>query len=216
MAQLWLVRHAQPVVAQGVCYGALDVAACPQATALAATALAAAALAQSLPHGAHVVTSPLQRCELLAQCLQGLRPDLAYKTALDLREMDFGSWEGQRWDAITPPALQAWTDDFENYACGATGESAGQFVRRVQRAAATCMANWPADAASPAPTVWISHAGVARAMVWLHQRGRLDWRDWADQRLCQPLGLRASEWPADAPGFGQVLRLDWPAPPPAD
>ena len=35
-ARLWLVRHAQPVVATGTCYGALDVPADAAATQVAA------------------------------------------------------------------------------------------------------------------------------------------------------------------------------------
>ncbi|MFZ2326693.1 MAG: phosphoglycerate kinase, partial [Rhodoferax sp.] len=72
---LWLVRHAKPLVEQGVCYGALNVAADAAATHEAARALAA-----ELPPGIAVYTSPLQRCEQLTQVLRGLRPDLAYMT----------------------------------------------------------------------------------------------------------------------------------------
>ena len=60
-ARLWLVRHAQPVVAAGTCYGALDVPA-----DAAATQVAAQRLAQALPAGAAAHYSTLQRCELLA------------------------------------------------------------------------------------------------------------------------------------------------------
>ena len=34
------------------------------------------------------------------QRLKGLRPDLACNTDARLREMNFGHWEGRRWDAI--------------------------------------------------------------------------------------------------------------------
>lgn len=61
---LWVGRHAQPLIASGTCYGALDVAA--DATA---TQHAAQALAPLLPHGAVLRCSTLQRCELLAQAL---------------------------------------------------------------------------------------------------------------------------------------------------
>jgi alpha-ribazole phosphatase len=37
---LWVVRHARPLIAPGVCYGALDVPACPQTIRDAAEALA--------------------------------------------------------------------------------------------------------------------------------------------------------------------------------
>jgi alpha-ribazole phosphatase len=215
--QLWLMRHAQPLLPSGVCYGALDIAA-----DRAASQTAAAELAQALPVGVHVHYSPLQRCELLVLLLKGLRPDLIYKSAPDLREMDFGQWEGQRWDAISPQELQAWTDDFENYRCGATGESAGQFVRRVHGAVQRCgIAYGSGDGVSATPsnppTVWITHAGVIRAIAWLRQRSLTGLAP-------QTLGLRAADWPQGAPGFGQIQRVDWPgrasptrypAPPPA-
>jgi alpha-ribazole phosphatase len=192
--QHWLIRHAQPLVAQGVCYGALDLAADSQATAQAAAALAA-----SLPQGTYVYCSVLQRCKLLAQCLLGLRPDLILKMAPDLVEMDFGAWEGQRWDDIAPAELKAWTDDFENYACGGSGESAGQFVRRVHRA----VHNYTQHST---PTAWITHAGVIRAIAWIRQQGLTDL---PVQPLWPSLGLHAHAWPRHAPAFGQAQRLDW-------
>src|SRR3989344_6090949 len=59
--RLWLVRHAQPLVAPGTCYGALDIPADPAATRAAAEHLAAA-----LPPQSRVIHSTLQRCEQLA------------------------------------------------------------------------------------------------------------------------------------------------------
>jgi alpha-ribazole phosphatase len=197
-AGLWLVRHAQPLIAPGVCYGALDVPADPQASAAAA-----AELALSLPKGAQVFYSPLQRCELLVQHLLGLRPDLTYKKELDIREMDFGDWEGQRWDDIDPEQLKAWTDDFAHYRCGGRGECTADFVRRVHSAVQRMAAG--------TPTVWVSHAGVMRCIVWLREKDLIG-RPWAlpgSQRLCQT-HLRAHEWPQHALGFGQKLHLEWP------
>jgi alpha-ribazole phosphatase len=197
-AGLWLVRHAQPVIASGVCYGALDVPADPEASVTAASELAS-----SLPQGSQVVYSPLQRCELLVHLIKGLRPDLTYQSDHDIREMDFGSWEGQRWDAIDPAQLKAWTDDFANYRCGGTGECTADFVRRVHSA----LQRVPAGK----PMVWISHAGVMRSIVWLRERGLLGppWAFPDSLRLCQT-HLRAHEWPQHVLGFGQRLRLDWP------
>lgn len=83
--KLWLVRHAQPLIAAGVCYGSTDVAADADATQQAALQLA-----QTLPQNLSMICSPLQRCQCLADCLQGLRPDLLYATDARLAEMDFG------------------------------------------------------------------------------------------------------------------------------
>jgi alpha-ribazole phosphatase len=173
---LWLVRHAKPLVEQGVCYGVLDVAADTAATREAADALAA-----ELPSGVTVNVSPLKRCEQLAQVLRGLRPDLAYKTDARLAEMDFGAWEGQRWDSIPRAELDAWTDAFATWRCGG-GECVQNFMARVAAA-------WDDACAQDQPVVWITHAGVIRAATLLAQ----------GQRQIS----RADQWPVDAPAFGQ-------------
>lgn len=191
--QVWLVRHAQPLIAQGICYGALDVAADAQATQVAAHGLAL-----ELPLSATVLHSPALRCTQLAQQLHALRPDLALLCEADLREMNFGAWEGQAWSRISPDELKAWTDDFAHYRCGGHGESAGEVVQRVHRMGLH-------TAALPARDVaWITHAGVLRAIAWLSQRpqGLL--------RPLTPLYLSAGEWPQHAQAFGQWQRLDWP------
>ena len=178
--QLWLVRHAQPLIARGVCYGQLDVAADADATAACARELA-----QALPPGINVICSPLQRCEQLAHVLIGLRADLAYKTDPRLKEMDFGQWEGQRWDDIGAAAIDAWVADFAHHRPGG-GESVGQFMQRIA-------AVWDETLAAGTPTLWITHAGVIRAATLLQ----------AGQRQV----ASAAQWPAAAPRFGGWVQL---------
>ena len=179
----WVVRHAQPQVAPGICYGALDVPAKPEATALASQALA-----QALPQGAHVFVSVLQRCELLAQYLQGLRPDLTFKPEPRLVEMHFGVYEGVAWADIAKEAMDAWTGDFWAHRFGGQ-ESVAEFMGRVAEVWDACQ---PARAAGQVQ-VWITHAGVARAVSLLAQGVR---------RI-----ERADQWPSEAPAFGQCLRV---------
>jgi alpha-ribazole phosphatase len=178
--KLWLVRHAQPLVAPGVCYGALDLSADADATRLAAQALA-----QVLPRGAALTSSPLQRCEQLTQCLRGLRPDVTHTVDTRLAEMDFGQWEGQRWDAIARTELDAWTAAFATWRCGGA-ECVQHFMDRV--AAAWDAARTQARVTG-ATQVWITHAGVIRAAQLIA----------AGQRQV----ARADQWPQAAPGFGQ-------------
>ena len=178
---LWLVRHAQPLVAPGVCYGALDVLADADATAQAARALAGV-----LPPNLFVQVSPLQRCEQLAEVLRGLRPDLAYTQDARLVEMDFGQWEGQRWDAIPRAELDGWTAAFDTWRCGGA-ESVGHFMQRVG-------AVWDETLARQQTTVWITHAGVIRAATLLAQGQR--------HIHC------ADQWPVAAPTFGQWQLAD--------
>ncbi len=172
---LWLVRHAQPLLAPGLCYGATDVSADAQATQRAALALAPV-----LPPNTIVISSTLQRCELLAQSLQGLRPDLTYKTDVRLTEMNFGEWEGQPWDAIPRAAFDVWTDDFWNHRFGGQ-ESVAGFMERVTLV-------WRETSQLPSPALWVTHAGVIRAATLLSQ---------GVHKV-----THASQWPSAAPAFG--------------
>lgn len=180
---LWLVRHAQPQIAPGMCYGALDVPADP-----AATQQAAQALAQVLPQGAQVHCSVLQRCEQLRHVLCGLRPDLVCKPEPRLVEMNFGIYEGVAWADIPKDALDLWTRDFAQHRFGGQ-ESVAEFMARVA-------AVWDEsfESVEPCDPVWITHAGVARAAMLLEQGIRLP--------------QSASQWPAQAPPFGGWITLE--------
>ena len=179
--KLWLVRHAQPLVDTGICYGQLDMAADADATAECA-----ARLAVQLPAGLGIISSPLQRCEQLAQALHALRPDLAYKTDARLQEMDFGRWEGRAWQDIDRSELAAWTGDFAHYKVGCDGESVTAFMARVGAAFDAL----PGQEAA----LWITHAGVIRAVELLARSVRHI--------------ERADQWPLDAPKYGQWQLLN--------
>ena len=177
---LWLVRHAQPLIDKGICYGQLDVPA-----DLLETQKCAEMLKNVIPTGAYLLTSTLQRCELLAPVLVGMRPDLMLEKNVRLQEMNFGQWEGRPWAEIDPAELASWTDDFANYRAGSTGESVTQFMTRVAAVF---------DELDPTnDTVWLTHAGVIRAVTLLAQGIRHI--------------SRADQWPADAPAYGQWCKL---------
>jgi alpha-ribazole phosphatase len=176
----WLVRHAQPLIAPGICYGQLDMPADAEATRACAVELA-----KVLPAGTTVVSSPLQRCEQLTPVLIGLRPDLTLKIDLQLQEMHFGNWEGRAWADIAKAELDDWTANFADYPAGHSGESVSQFMARVARAF---------DAIDPTQnTLWVTHAGVIRAAQLI-----------ASGIRCI---TQADQWPAAAPAYGQWCKL---------
>ena len=173
--KLWLVRHATPLIDPGVCYGATDVPADAEHTRTTA-----AQLAPLLPSNLTVWTSPLQRCSALAQHLLILRPDLQLRVETRLREMDFGSWEGQRWDSIPRSAFDDWTANFGAARFGGK-DSVNELLQRVAAVRSEAQALGQ-DA------VWVTHAGVLRAMALLDQGLRT-----LDQ---------APQWPREVAGWG--------------
>ena len=179
-AAAWLVRHARPLVAEGVCYGASDVAA-----DVADTERSARQLAAQLPAGVRVWSSPLRRCTALSDALMALRADLRYQTDSRLAEMDFGCWEGQRWSDIPRDAMDEWMSGFQHVRFGGR-ESTHELMARVGAA-------WREARLSEQPWVWITHAGVIRAAL-LHARG------------VQSV-THSADWPRDAIAFGASVRI---------
>lgn len=172
--KLWLVRHARPLVAAGVCYGRCDVPA-----DAAHTDSVAHDLARQLPPSLPVRSSPLQRCAQLALRLAALRPDLTLTWDERLRELDFGTWEGRAWDDIAREEIDAWQRDFADHAPGA-GEPVRGFMARVGQA----------YDAHRGEAVWITHAGVIRAVRLLQQGVRC--------------ASDASQWPREGLAYGAV------------
>jgi len=156
--ELVLVRHPQPEVAPGICYGRSDLAASPAAVAAVARRLTDAGLPGALP----VFASPLRRCaELAAQ--------LGAPVIFDARlaEMDFGAWEMQSWDAIPRAEVDAWSADLLHYRPGG-GESVSDVARRV---AAFFNELRQADQAR---ALLVCHAGSMRLLAALHAGGSIE------------------------------------------
>ncbi|PLQ01496.1 histidine phosphatase family protein [Cupriavidus pauculus] len=155
--EVLLIRHAQPEVAAGICYGRLDLALVQPVTPDPTQAVAGLAL----PH--RIVTSPAMRArDTTAHLIAGV-PDLpAADVDPRLREMDFGTWEGQPWADIPRDALDLWAADLM-HACPHGGESPAQAAARV--------GEW-ADALDieSDQRLWVvSHAGPMRMLAahWL-------------------------------------------------
>jgi alpha-ribazole phosphatase len=189
--RLWLLRHAAVEGAPGLCYGASDLAAQPAATRAAADAFARRWPAAMESYGTaasraaddiRLWCSPLRRCTALAAAVVERMPRLGpVRVDPRLAEMDFGAWEGRPWDAIGRDAFDAWTADFADARAGEHGESTRMFMARVGAA-------WDAWRASGRDAVWVTHAGVMRAVMLLQRDIRCP--------------VEASEWPQRSISFG--------------
>jgi len=122
--ELILIRHPQPEVAAGVCYGSSDIPALATALADGHVSLAAQ-LAPALAAGARLYSSPLQRCTALASVLGDFATDAR------LAEMDFGAWELRPWSDIPHEEVNAWASNLLDYRPGG-GETVREVAARVQ------------------------------------------------------------------------------------
>lgn len=163
--QVFLIRHPPPQVAAGICYGQLDL----PVRDVAATAATAATLRAQLPPGLPVISSPLQRCRVLAEALHP-----SPRFAAGLMEISFGEWEGRRWDEIGIAALDAWAVDLLHHA-----PPGGESAAMLQARAVACLDALAAEGLAACAVV--THAGVMRAAVG-HARG-LPATDWSQLRF---------------------------------
>ena len=148
--QVFLIRHPRPLVEPGVCYGRLDVD-CADPQPVAARL--------HLPAATTILSSPLRRARRLAEAL-----DPCFRFDERLSEIDFGDWEGRRWDDIDRAAIDDWAADVLNYT-PPRGESVADLQRRVVDLAGELAAN-----RAGASVALITHAGVIRALLG-HWRG---------------------------------------------
>ncbi len=156
---LYLVRHAQPQIQTGICYGRTDLALEPKAQVQLLVKLQA-----KIPKQIQLLTSPLQRCEQTAQELAALgwqAPQIDPRVA----EMNFGDWEGQPWNEIERSQIDEWAKDIVNYR-PPQGESVKDLAQRALEAVSEL--SFEQDVAI------ITHAGVIQVLTKLLQREALE------------------------------------------
>jgi alpha-ribazole phosphatase len=129
-----LVRHPQPDIAPGLCYGRLDIG----LTAAGHAAIGTIG-AQLADHPASMIwTSPALRCRIVAAALGAARAVVPHVEPR-LRELDFGAWEGRAWDDVPRPLLDDWAADPLGFAPPG-GETGAALIARVRAVHAALLA----------------------------------------------------------------------------
>lgn len=155
-----LLRHTRPPGAEGLCYGRSDLPPGPDLLPEATR------LAGELPPVARIVTSPLRRARELARQI-GNHRTLVPQVDPRLAEMDFGRWEGRRWDDIARAELDAWAADLTG-ARPHGGETVAELLARVAAALDDL-------GRGAGPVLVVCHAGVIRAALAARQ-GPAGWQ----------------------------------------
>jgi broad specificity phosphatase PhoE len=191
---LILLRHGETVGQSSIrLHGATDVALSrlgEQQAERAAAALAHLRLAR-------VLSSPLQRARRTAEIVLAAQaqppPGAALEVVPDLREIDFGAWEGWTYaeaEQRDPDNFQRWRSDGLAFDYPG-GEPRSSFRARVHAAARASLG--APDLGAPGPTLAVLHKGVIKAVlaaltgqdpaqlaslpVSLGSLHRLQWRD---------------------------------------
>ncbi|MFT4065141.1 alpha-ribazole phosphatase [Paraburkholderia sp.] len=152
-----LIRHPAVALDAGVCYGHSDVALAESAE-VSSSALSLRLATLQVPAPRVLISSPLTRCAAFAAEIAN---DFGCVVSHDenLKEMDFGDWETQRWDDIDRAQLDDWAADFE-HARAHGGESVAQFAARVH-----AWFDAFAQTRELSPAYVVTHAGVMRAIA---------------------------------------------------
>ena len=147
---IYLIRHTQTATDPGLCYGQSDIALADSFDNETDS------LHDKLPEfndDCKVYSSPLTRCLKLAETFS----DTVTADAR-LQELDFGDWEGKRFDDIDADVLQHWTNNFVT-AAPPNGENFEDLYRRAGDF-------WQDLLATGAEQVLVvTHAGVIRALL---------------------------------------------------
>jgi len=119
--EIYLVRHTTPNVEKGICYGQSDI------DVAISFNDELKKIVTKLPKDTNfkIISSPLERCALLAK-------NLGTSVVFDnrLKELNFGAWELKAWDKIPQKELSPWMQDFVNTPV-TNGESYTQLAARV-------------------------------------------------------------------------------------
>ena len=177
--RLCLIRHFAPEVPPDVCYGQTDLGLKDSAEDRACRASSLRQQLDALVGPATpVFSSPLRRCTETAMALSA---EIILDTRL--RELHFGDWEMQAWDAIGAAGLDAWAADLAGFR-----PPGGETGYEVQQRAL----GWLREASvRHDQIVAVTHGGVMRVLQAHHQ------------------ALPGAQWLQLRYEYGQLLCLDF-------
>ena len=122
--KIYLIRHTQPDIEKGICYGSSDL---DVAATFIEEATAVKAVLPAISASTKILSSPLQRCHKLARFIAGDHPVTIEKR---LTEITFGDWEGKPWRSFGKETLIKWKANFVHTPCP-NGESFQSVYDRV-------------------------------------------------------------------------------------
>ena len=149
---LWTFRHTKPYNPNDVCYGQLDFDVSPSFPEESSSAIED--FLKASPKPTKLYSSPLLRCLRLAEEVSKAT-GLAIEKVDALKEINFGTWEGQKLTAVPRAEMAGWMQDLRGFRFP-NGENFYDMDKRV----GTFLDTLPDDD----EFLWVTHAGVIAAL----------------------------------------------------
>lgn len=156
---IYLIRHTEPLISTGICYGQLDCSVTEDYVKQFA----------NISHYFNdkkidaIYSSPLYRCALLAEDLakQHFHCSVIYRDAF--KEINFGDWEGQKWNDIGREKIEQWNENRLHFQFP-NGETPFIFIQRVLKEYAS-LQSLNNQTQENKTIVLVTHAGVLRTIL---------------------------------------------------
>jgi alpha-ribazole phosphatase len=149
---LWTFRHTKPYNPNDVCYGQLDFDVSPTFPEESSSAIEDFLKSGAKP--TRLYSSPLLRCLRLAEEVSKAT-GLAIEKVDSLKEINFGTWEGQKLTAVPRAEMTNWMQDLRGFQFP-QGESFYDVDKRVEAFLDTLP--------DSGEFLWVTHAGVIAAL----------------------------------------------------
>ena len=159
---IYLIRHTKPLIEPGTCYGQTD---CSVADDYSVKLLNIINYFEEIKIDA-IYSSPLKRCAVLAEDLA--KTQLNHPVIYDdrFKEINFGNWEGQKWDDIAREDIDNWNENRLSFRFPG-GESPEIFHDRVLQASFDVLGIGKEKIAYKS-IVLVAHSGVICSLLCRH------------------------------------------------
>ena len=146
--ELFVIRHTEVQNPNNLCYGNYDISLKPNYEHKSKIFF------ENLPNDLdQIYSSPSKRCTDLLDL-----HNLNFNIHNDLRELDFGDWEGKKWDDIDQTHLNYWMEDYVNRS-PKNGEKMIDLFNRV------ISFTYSIYHLSLDKVLFVTHSGVIRAIL---------------------------------------------------
>lgn len=146
--ELFVIRHTEVNNPENLCYGNIEMPLVKNYEKITKKFF------DNLPKNIEkIFSSPSKRCTDLLECM-----NLEFSKRKELKELDFGDWEGRRWSEINKADLNTWMNDFI-YKSPKNGEKMIDLYNRVIDFTKNIFTM------NLSKVLFVTHAGVIRALL---------------------------------------------------